>query len=428
MHPLELIAEYSNPSMILKQHNQYGIVRNMTTKNLIQKALEQIIPSDIIRNWFLEDAIYYKEPLGYGVPLDNDGTVMKFTPMTDSNLGFIRHRLQGVEITVENGIEVIAYTQINIADLERITRLLYLRVIEETVSKVQDIDGVKQTSLWVVFENPEKYVKWVMFWGEPSTDLIPLFIHASQGLNICLAHNSYQIPMMPDDGFSLWVAVGANVATPGFRIFLDFEDDSFFSFNDLVSEGDRTSLLSFLLAQCDHEIITAETYGRLSALSGSSSKQNLGYRDRHELVLLIQHRYIEEGLIGAVRNLVFDPNHMFDYSAACVALQALHDNVRTWMNAHSKHANKERYLGQEEGIQEYLTILFSGLDNEEHLINVAYCLAPLLAETINPNLVSSEQLLEATPKETVDSIRKAKSTHSAVGRAVRYLLRVRPIS
>ena len=98
------------------------------------------------------------------------------------------------------------------------------------------------------------------------------------------------------------------------------------------------------------------------------------------------------------------------------------------MNAHSKHANKERYLGQEEGIQEYLTILFSGLDNEEHLINVAYCLAPLLAETINPNLVSSEQLLEATPKETVDSIRKAKSTHSAVGRAVRYLLRVRPIS
>lgn len=66
--------------MILKQHNQYGIVRNMTTKHLIQKALEQIIPSDIIRNWFLEEAIHYKEPLGYDVPLGNDGTVMKFTP------------------------------------------------------------------------------------------------------------------------------------------------------------------------------------------------------------------------------------------------------------------------------------------------------------------------------------------------------------
>lgn len=400
----------------------------MTTKNLIQKALEQIIPSEIIRNWFLEESIYYKEPLGYGVPLDNDGTVMKFTPITDSNLGFIRHRLQGVEITVENGIEAIAYTQINIADLERITRLLYLRVIEETVSKVQDIDGVKQTSLWAVFENPEQYVKWVMFWGEPSTDLIPLFIHASQGLNICLAHNSYQIPMMPDDGFSLWVAVCTNAATPGFRVFFDFEDDSFFSFNDLTYEGNKPAFLASLLAQCDHEIITAETYGRLSALSGSSSKQTLGYRDRHELVLLIQHRYIEEGLIGAVRNLVFDPNHMFDYSAACVALQTLHDNVRAWTNAFSKHANKERYLGQEEGIQEYLTTLFSGLDNEEHLINVAHCLAPLLAETINPALVSAKKLLDATPKETVDSIRKAKSVHSAVGRAVRYLLRVRPIS
>ena len=400
----------------------------MTTKHPIQKALEQIIPSEIIRNWFLEEAIYHKEPLGYGVPLDDNGTVMKFPPITDSNIGFIRHRLQGVEITVENGIEAIAYTQISVEDIERITRLLYLRVIEETAPKVQNVDGVKQTSLWAVFEHPEQYVNWVMGWGEPPTDLIQLFINASQGLNICLAHNSYQIPIAPYDGFSLWVAVCANVATPSFRIFLDFEDDSFFSFTDLVSEGDRTSLLSFLLAQCDHEIITAETYGRLSALSGSSSKQNLGYRDRHEIVLLIQHRYIEEGLIGAVRNLVFDPNHMFDSSAACVALQALHDNVRTWMNAHSKHANKERYLGQEEGIQEYLTILFSGLDNEEHLINVAYCLAPLLAETINPNLVSSEQLLEATPKETVDSIRKAKSTHSAVGRAVRYLLRVRPIS
>ena len=400
----------------------------MTTKHPIQKALEQIIPSEIIRNWFLEEAIYHKEPLGYGVPLDNNGTVMKFTPMTDSNVGFIRHRLQGVEITVENGIEAIAYTQISIEDLERITRLLYLRVIEETAPKVQNIDGAQQTSLWAVFEHPEQYVKWVMFWGEPSTDLIPLFIHASQGLNICLAHNSYQIPMIPDDGFSLWAAVGANVATPGFRIFLDFEDDSFFSFNDLVSEGGRTSLLGFLLAQCDHEIITAETYGRLSALAGVNSKQNLGSRDRYELMFLIQHRYIEEGLIGAVRNLVFDPDHMFDYSAACVSLQALHDNVRTWMNAHSKHANKERYLGQEEGIQKYLTILFSGLEEEEHLINVAYCLAPLLAETINPVLVSSEQLLEATPKETVDSIRKAKSVHSAVGRAVRYLLRVRPIS
>lgn len=400
----------------------------MTTKHPIQKALEQIIPSEIIRNWFLEEAIYHKEPLGYGVPLDNNGTVMKFTPMTDSNVGFIRHRLQGVEITVENGIEAIAYTQISIEDLERITRLLYLRVIEETAPKVQNIDGAQQTSLWAVFEHHEQYVKWVMFWGEPSTDLIPLFIHASQGLNICLAHNSYQIPMIPDDGFSLWAAVGANVATPGFRIFLDFEDDSFFSFNDLVSEGGRTSLLGFLLAQCDHEVITAETYGRLSALAGVNSKQTLGSRDRYELMFLIQHRYIEEGLIGAVRNLVFDPDHMFDYSAACVALQALHDNVRAWVNAHSKHANKERYLGQEEGIQEYLITLFSGLDNEEHLINVAYCLAPLLAETINPALVSSKQLLEATPKETVDSIRKAKSVHSAVGRAVRYLLRVRPIS
>lgn len=400
----------------------------MTTKHPIQKALEQIIPSEIIRNWFLEEAIYHKEPLGYGVPLDNNGTVMKFTPMTDSNVGFIRHRLQGVEITVENGIEAIAYTQISIEDLERITRLLYLRVIEETAPKVQNIDGAQQTSLWAVFEHPEQYVKWVMFWGEPSTDLIPLFIHASQGLNICLAHNSYQIPMIPDDGFSLWAAVGANVATPGFRIFLDFEDDSFFSFNDLVSEGGRTSLLGFLLAQCDHEIITAETYGRLSALAGVNSKQNLGSRDRYELMFLIQHRYIEEGLIGAVRNLVFDPDHMFDYSAACVALQALHDNIRAWVNAHSKHANKERYLGQEEGIQEYLTTLFSGLDNEEHLINVAYCLAPLLAETINPALVSLKQLLEVTPEETVNSIRNAKSVHSVVGRAVRYLLRVRPIS
>lgn len=400
----------------------------MTTKNLIQKALEQIIPSEIIRNWFPEEAIYHKDPLGYGVPLDNDGTVMKFTPMTDSNLGFIRHRLQGVEITVENGIEAIAYTQVSVEDLECITRLLYLRVIEETAPKAQNVDGVKQTSLWAVFEHPEQYVNWVMGWGEPTTELIQLFIHASQGLNICLAHNSYQIPMIPDDGFSLWVAVCTNAATPGFRVFFDFEDDSFFSFNDLTYEGNKPAFLASLLAQCDHEIITAETYGRLSALSGSSSKQTLGYRDRHEIVLLIQHRYIEEGLIGALRNLVFDPDHMFDYSAACVALQALHDNVRTWMNAHSKHANKERYLGQEEGIQEYLTTLFSGLDNEEHLINVAYCLAPLLAETINPALVSSKQLLEATPEETVNSIRKAKSVHSTVGRAVRYLLRVRPIS
>lgn len=400
----------------------------MTTKHPIQKALEQIIPSEIIRNWFLEEAIYHKEPLGYGVPLDNNGTVMKFTPMTDSNVGFIRHRLQGVEITVENGIEAIAYNQISIEDLERITRLLYLRVIEETAPKVQNVDGVKQTSLWAVFENPEQYVKWVMFWGEPPTELIQLFIHASQGLNICLAHNSYQIPMLPYDGFSLWVAVCTNAANPSFRIFLDFEDDSFFSFTDLVSEGGRTSLIASLLAQCDHEIITAETYGRLSALAGVNSKQNLGSRDRYELMFLIQHRHIEEGLIAAVRNLVFDPDHMFDYSAACVALQALHDNIRAWTNAFSKHANKERYLGQEEGIQEYLITLFSGLDNEEHLINVAHCLAPLLAETINPALVSSEQLLEATPKETVNSIRNAKSVHSVVGRAVRYLLRVRPIS
>lgn len=400
----------------------------MTTKHPAQKALEQIIPSEIIRNWFLEEAIYYKEPLGYGVPLDDNGTVMKFTPITDSNIGFIRNRLQGVEITVENGIEAIAYTQVSVEDIERITRLLYLRVIEETAPKVKNVDGVEATSLWAVFEHPEQYVNWVMGWGEPPTDLIQLFIHASQGLNICLAHNSYQIPMAPYDGFSLWVAVCANVATPGFCVFFDFEDDSFFSFNDLTYEGNKPAFLASLLAQCDHEIITAETYGRLSALSGSSSKQTLGYRDRHEIVLLIQHRYIEEGLIGALRNLVFDPDHMFDYSAACVALQALHDNVRTWMNAHSKHANKERYLGQEEGIQEYLTILFSGLDNEEHLINVAYCLAPLLAETINPALVSSKQLLEATPEETVNSIRKAKSVHSTVGRAVRYLLRVRPIS
>ena len=400
----------------------------MTTKHPAQKALEQIIPSEIIRNWFLEEAIYYKEPLGYGVPLDDNGTVMKFTPITDSSIGFIRNRLQGVEITVENGIEAIAYTQVSVEDLECITRLLYLRVIEETAPKAQNVDGVKQTSLWAVFEHPEQYVNWVMGWGEPTTELIQLFIHASQGLNICLAHNSYQIPMIPDDGFSLWVAVCTNAATPGFRVFFDFEDDSFFSFNDLTYEGNKPAFLASLLAQCDHEIITAETYGRLSALSGSSSKQTLGYRDRHEIVLLIQHRYIEEGLIGALRNLVFDPDHMFDYSAACVALQALHDNVRTWMNAHSKHANKERYLGQEEGIQEYLTTLFSGLDNEEHLINVAYCLAPLLAETINPALVSSKQLLEATPEETVNSIRKAKSVHSTVGRAVRYLLRVRPIS
>lgn len=400
----------------------------MTTKHPIQKALEQIIPSDIIRDWFLEEAIYHKEPLGYGVPLDNDGTVMKFTPMTDSNLGFIRHRLQGVEITVENGIEAIAYAQVSVEDLERITRLLYLRVIEETAPKVRNIDGVKQTSLWAVFEHPEQYVNWVMGWGEPPTELIQLFIHASQGLNICLAHNSYQIPMLPYDGFSLWVAVCTNAANPSFRIFLDFEDDSFFSFTDLVSEGGRTSLIASLLAQCDHEIITAETYGRLSALAGVNSKQNLGSRDRYELMFLIQHRHIEEGLIAAVRNLVFDPDHMFDYSAACVALQALHDNIRAWTNAFSKHANKERYLGQEEGIQEYLITLFSGLDNEEHLINVAHCLAPLLAETINPALVSSEQLLEATPKETVNSIRNAKSVHSVVGRAVRYLLRVRPIS
>lgn len=361
----------------------------MTTKHLIQKALEQIIPSDMIRNWFLEEAIYHKDPYG---------------------------------------IEAIAYAQVSVEDLERITRLLYLRVIEETAPKVRNIDGVKQTSLWAVFEHPEQYVNWVMGWGEPPTELIQLFIHASQGLNICIAHNSYQIPMLPYDGFSLWVAVCTNAANPSFRIFLDFEDDSFFSFTDLVSEGGRTSLIASLLAQCDHEIITAETYGRLSALAGVNSKQNLGSRDRYELMFLIQHRHIEEGLIAAVRNLVFDPDHMFDYSAACVALQALHDNIRAWTNAFSKHANKERYLGQEEGIQEYLITLFSGLDNEEHLINVAHCLAPLLAETINPALVSSEQLLEATPKETVNSIRNAKNVHSVVGRAVRYLLRVRPIS
>lgn len=383
------------------------------------EALTQLIPQDTVRDWFWREATHYQKPLVGDIPLQGGGT-MRISPITKNNGDPLGGRFQGVEITVTVGNTTHPPVTITEWALQKIARLLYLRIIQKAAPAVAALDGVKGTCLWAMVQHPEEYVAWVMNRREPARELVWVFNYAVNTLNLILPHNSYQIPQAPRNPFNTWVAATIGYFYPSDYLNLQIKDKSVFSFSDLAGSNYAPTLLGELLHATDGETVTDTVYERLKALADEGVLHD-GY-EQESIPDLIAYSASERGLNNAVRDLVFNPPPWCAQGEVRAALQIIGRNTPALLETHEKYAHEERYMGHGEALQTYVKRLCEGNPNAGQVQSIFGCLTPVLEETINPVTLDPGALLDFTPETTITLAEETQGPEKIVDSIFKHLL------
>lgn len=366
-----------------------------------REALTQLIPNNTVRDWFWGEATRYQNPLVGDIPLRGGGT-MRISPIAKNNGDPLGGRFQGIEIAVAEGDTPHPPVTITEYALQKITRLLYLQIVEKMASAVATIDGVKRTYLWSMVQHPEEYVAWVMSGREPVNEPVWAFNYAVNTLNLILPHNSYGVPQTPRNPFNMWVAATIGYFYPIDYLSLQLKDKSIFSFTDLAGSNYAPTLLGELLHATDGETVTDTVYERLRALAyGGASLDRCGQESVPDL---IAYSTSEQGMSNAIRTLVFNPPPWHTQGEVCGALRIIGRNTPALLETHEKYAHEERYMGHGEALQTYVKRLCEGNPNAGQVQNIFGCLTPVLEETVNPVTLNPGALLESTPATTTTTL------------------------
>ena len=384
------------------------------------EALTKLIPHETVRDWFWGEAKHYQKPLVGDIPLQGGGT-MRISPITKNNGDPLAGRFQGVEITVTEGNTTHQPVTITEWALQRIARLLYLRIAQEAAPAVAAIDGVKGTCLWAMVQHPEEYVAWVMNRREPARELVWVFNYAVNTLNLILPHNSYGVPQTPRNPFNMWVASTIGYFYPSdYYLNLQLKDKSVFSFAELAGSDYTPTLLGELLHATDGEIVTDTVYERLKALAYAGASHD--EYEQESIPDLIGYSASERGLSNAVRNLVFDPPPWCAQGEVCAALRIIGWNIPALLETHEKYVREERYMGHGEALQTYVKRLCEGSPNAGQVQNIFGCLTPTLEETINPVTLDPGALLESTSATTITLAEETQDPGKIVDSIFKHLL------
>lgn len=383
------------------------------------EALTKLIPHDTVRDWFWCEATSYQKPLTGDIPLLGGGT-MRISPITKNNGDPLGGRFQGIEITVTEGNTTHQPITITEWVLQRIARLLYLRIAQEAAPAVAAIDGVKGTCLWAMVQHPEEYVAWVMNRREPARELVWVFNYAVNTLNLILPHNSYQIPQAPRNPFNTWVAATIGYFYPIDYLNLQIKDKSVFSFTDLAGSNYAPTLLGELLHATEGETVTDAVYSRLRALADGGALQD-GY-EQESIPDLIAYSTSEQGMSNAIRTLVFNPPPWCAQGEVRAALQIIGRNTPALLETHEKYAHEERYMGHSEALQTYVKHLCEGNPNAEQVQGIFGYLTPVLEETINPVTLDPGALLETTPRAVITLVEETQDPEKIVDSIFKHLL------
>ena len=383
------------------------------------EALTKLIPHDTVRDWFWCEATSYQKPLTGDIPLRGGGT-MRISPITKSNGDPLGGRFQGIEITVTEGNTAHPLVTITEYALQKITRLLYLQIVEEAAPAVAAIDGVKGTCLWAMVQHPEEYVAWVMNGREPARELVWVFNYAVNTLNLILPHNSYEVPQTPRNPFNMWVAATIGYFYPIDYLSLQLKDKSVFSFTDLAGSNYAPTLLGELLHATDGETVTDTVYERLRALAyGGASLDRCGQESVPDL---IAYSTSEQGMSNAIRTLVFNPPPWCAQDEVCAALRIIGWNTSALLETHEKYVREERYMGHGEVLQTYVERLCEGNPNAGQVQGIFGCLTPVLEETINPVTLDPGALLDSTPETTITLAEETQDPEKIVDSIFKHLL------
>lgn len=383
------------------------------------EALTKLIPSDTVRDWFWCEATHCQKPLVGDIPLWGGGT-MRISPITKNNGDPLGGRFQGIEIAVTEGDTTHPPVTITEWVLQRIARLLYLRIAQEAAPAVAAIDGVKGTCLWAMVQHPEEYVAWVMNGREPARELVWVFNYAVNTLNLILPHNSYGVPQTPRNPFNMWVAATIGYFYPIDYLSLQLKDKSIFSFTDLAGSNYAPTLLGELLHATDGETVTDTVYERLRALAyGGASLDRCGQESVPDL---IAYSTSEQGMSNAIRTLVFNPPPWHTQGEVCGALRIIGWNTSALLETHEKYVREERYMGHGEVLQTYVERLCEGNPNAGQVQGIFGCLTPVLEETINPVTLDPGALLDSTPETTITLAEETQDPEKIVDSIFKHLL------
>ena len=346
---------------------------------------------------------------------------MRISPITKNNGDPLGGRFQGIEITVTEGDTTHPPVTITEWALQKITRLLYLRITQEAAPAVAALDGVKGTCLWAMVQHPEEYVAWVMDGREPANEPAWAFNYAVNTLNLILPHNSYGVPQSPQKPFNMWVAATIGYFYPSdYYLDLQLKDKSVFSFAELAGSNYAPTLLGELLHATEGETVTDAVYSRLRALADGGASHD-GY-EQESIPDLIACNASERGLNNAIRTLVFNPPPWHTQGEVRAALQIIGRNTPALLETHEKYAHEERYMGHSEALQTYVKHLCEGNPNAGQVQNIFGYLTPVLEETINPVTLDPGALLEATPATTTTLAEETQDPEKIVDTIFKHLL------
>lgn len=384
------------------------------------EALTKLIPHETVRDWFWCEATHYQKPLVGDIPLRGGGT-MRISPITKNNGDPLGGRFQGIEITVTEGDTTHPPVTITEHALQKITRLLYLQIVEETAPAAAAIDGVEQTYLWAMVQHPEEYVTWVMDGREPANEPAWAFNYAVNTLNLILPHNSYGVPQPPQKPFNMWVAATIGYFYPSdYYLDLQLKDKSVFSFAELAGSNYAPTLLGELLHATEGETVTDAVYSRLRALADGGASHD-GY-EQESIPDLIAYNASERGLNNAIRALVFNPPPWHTQGEVCGALRIIGRNTPALLETHEKYAHEERYMGHSEALQTYVKRLREGNPSAGQVQSIFGCLTPVLEETINPVTLDPGALLDFTPETTITLAEETQGPEKIVDSIFKHLL------
>lgn len=384
------------------------------------EALTKLIPHETVRDWFWCEATHYQKPLVGDIPLRGGGT-MRISPITKNNGDPLGGRFQGIEITVTEGDTTHPPVTITEHALQKITRLLYLQIVEETAPAVAAIDGVEQTYLWAMVQHPEEYVTWVMDGREPANEPAWAFNYAVNTLNLILPHNSYGVPQPPQKPFNMWVAATIGYFYPSdYYLDLQLKDKSVFSFAELAGSNYAPTLLGELLHATEGETVTDAVYSRLRALADGGASHD-GY-EQESIPDLIAYSASERGINNAIRTLVFNPPLWCAQGEVCGALRIIGRNIPALLETHEKYAHEERYMGHGEALQTYVKRLCEGNPSAGRVQSIFGCLTPVLEETINPVTLDPGALLDFTPETTITLAEETQGSEKIVDSIFKHLL------
>lgn len=346
---------------------------------------------------------------------------MRISPITKNNGDPLGGRFQGIEITVTEGDTTHPPVTITEHALQKITRLLYLQIVEETAPAVAAIDGVEQTYLWAMVQHPEEYVTWVMDGREPANEPAWAFNYAVNTLNLILPHNSYGVPQPPQKPFNMWVAATIGYFYPSdYYLDLQLKDKSVFSFAELAGSNYAPTLLGELLHATEGETVTDAVYSRLRALADGGASHD-GY-EQESIPDLIAYSASERGINNAIRTLVFNPPLWCAQGEVCGALRIIGRNIPALLETHEKYAHEERYMGHGEALQTYVKRLCEGNPSAGRVQSIFGCLTPVLEETINPVTLDPGALLDFTPETTITLAEETQGSEKIVDSIFKHLL------